>query len=139
MYQIQNQGLITKDASESMFQKAVIITALGCTLSNFGPIDDWTHFGAAFTGVAYGFFTCPTLQLDDTSSGTGQEEAVRLVRQYGLNFCSYNSLSAITKSLSLVIFYDFSGQLDRYILLDCYFQELAELPPRCIDSNLKPG
>ncbi|KAJ7975720.1 Rhomboid-like protein [Quillaja saponaria] len=105
MYQIQNQGLITKDASESMFQKAVIITALGCTLSNFGPIDDWTHFGAAFTGVAYGFFTCPTLQLDDTSSGTGQEEAVRLVRQYGDSCKSLTVFTIFILALISLLFF----------------------------------
>lgn len=41
-----------------------------------------THFGAAFTGIAYGFFTCPTLQLDDASSRAGQEEGITLVRRY---------------------------------------------------------
>lgn len=65
-----------------MFQKAILVTALSCILSNFGPIDDWTHFGAAFTGIAYGFFTCSTLQLGDSSSRTGREEQITLLRQY---------------------------------------------------------
>ncbi|KAB2610452.1 hypothetical protein D8674_018484 [Pyrus ussuriensis x Pyrus communis] len=82
-YQVQNKDIIAKDVSESMFQKAVITTLLSFVLSIFGPIDDWTHFGAAFTGVAYGFLTCPTLQLDDASSSpaSGQEEGIALVRR----------------------------------------------------------
>ncbi|KAL2335289.1 hypothetical protein Fmac_016502 [Flemingia macrophylla] len=84
MYQIQNKDVIASDASESLFQKAVIITALIFILSHFGPIDEWSHFGAAFTGMAYGFLTSPILQLNDTSSsGTGQEEGLKLVRKYG--------------------------------------------------------
>ncbi|RDX75270.1 RHOMBOID-like protein 9, chloroplastic [Mucuna pruriens] len=83
MYQIQNKDVIASDASESLFQKAVIITAIVFILSHFGPIDEWSHFGAAFTGMAYGFLTSPILQLDDTSSGTGQEEGLKLVRKYG--------------------------------------------------------
>ncbi|KAA8547816.1 hypothetical protein F0562_004245 [Nyssa sinensis] len=82
IYQIQNEDVTTKDVSEGMIQKAIIATALSCILSNFGPIDDWTHFGAAFTGVVYGFFTCPTLQVDDTASKSGQKEGITLVRRY---------------------------------------------------------
>ncbi|MBA0653312.1 hypothetical protein Goklo_020504 [Gossypium klotzschianum] len=65
-----------------MFQKAILVTALSCILSNFGPIDDWTHLGAAFSGIAYGFVICPTLQVDDTSSRTGREEQIRLVGRF---------------------------------------------------------
>lgn len=65
-----------------MYQKAIIATALSSILSHFCPIDDWTHFGAAFTGIAYGYFTCPTLQLNHTSSKTGQKEGITLVRRY---------------------------------------------------------
>ncbi|MFQ6633939.1 hypothetical protein Gotur_010186 [Gossypium turneri] len=82
IYQIQNKGVIAKDASERMFQKAILVTALSCILSNFGPIDDWTHLGAAFSGIAYGFVICPTLQVDDTSSRTGREEQIRLVGRF---------------------------------------------------------
>ncbi|KAK7266773.1 hypothetical protein RIF29_19428 [Crotalaria pallida] len=83
MYQIQNRDVITNDAWENMFGKAILVTALGFILSNLGPIDDWTHFGAAFTGMAYGYLTSPTLQLDDASTGLGQEEGLKLVRQHG--------------------------------------------------------
>ncbi|OIV90157.1 hypothetical protein TanjilG_01611 [Lupinus angustifolius] len=84
MYQIQNKDVTSNDASENLFVKAIIVTALGFILSNLGPIDDWTHFGAAFTGMAYGYLTSPTLQLDDASStGTGQEEGLKLVRKHG--------------------------------------------------------
>lgn len=41
MYQIQNKDVIPKDVSDSLFQKAIITTALSFLLSNFGPIDDW--------------------------------------------------------------------------------------------------
>ncbi|KAL2564339.1 hypothetical protein GLYMA_19G045800v4 [Glycine max] len=82
MYQIQNKHVIASDASENLFQKAVIMTALIFILSHFGPIDEWSHFGAAFSGMAYGFLTSPILQLNDSSSGTGQEEGLKLVRKY---------------------------------------------------------
>ncbi|XP_030452174.1 RHOMBOID-like protein 9, chloroplastic isoform X2 [Syzygium oleosum] len=81
IYHIQNKDMISKDMSESMFQKAILATALSFLLSNFGPIDDWTHLGAAVTGIVYGYFTCPTLQIDDASSTSGQEEGITLVRQ----------------------------------------------------------
>ncbi|KAL5148822.1 RHOMBOID-like protein 9, chloroplastic [Glycine soja] len=83
MYQIQNKDVIASDASENLFHKAVIMTALIFILSHFGPIDEWSHFGAAFSGMAYGFLTSPILQLNDSSSGTGQEEGLKLVRKYG--------------------------------------------------------
>ncbi|XP_062106317.1 RHOMBOID-like protein 9, chloroplastic isoform X2 [Humulus lupulus] len=82
IYQIQNKDVISKDVSESLFQKAIIITGLGFILSHFVPIDEWAHFGAAFSGVAYGFLTCPTLQLDDiAASSSGQEEGIALVKR----------------------------------------------------------
>lgn len=83
IYQIQNKDLYGKDSYESLSLKATIATALGFTLSNFSPIDDWTHFGAAFTGLAYGFFTCSTVQLDDKAPESSQEEGIRLVTSSG--------------------------------------------------------
>ncbi|PKI69914.1 hypothetical protein CRG98_009789 [Punica granatum] len=82
IYQMQNKDVIGKDVLDSMFQKAIFTTALSFLLSNFGPIDDWTHFGAAVTGIIYGFFTCPILQMDDASSNSGREEGIALVRRY---------------------------------------------------------
>lgn len=41
IYQLQNKDVIAKDVSVGIFRKAIIITALGLLLSNFGPIDDW--------------------------------------------------------------------------------------------------
>ncbi|KAI4375234.1 hypothetical protein MLD38_013129 [Melastoma candidum] len=81
IYQMQNKDELSKEVSEKMFQKAVITTALSFVLSNFGPIDDWTHLGAAVTGIVYGYFTCPTLQMDDASatSSSGQKEGISLV------------------------------------------------------------
>ncbi|XAR51552.1 Rhomboid protease [Bertholletia excelsa] len=82
IYQIQNKDAMTKEDSENMLRKAITVTAISFILSNFGPIDDWAHVGAAFTGIAYGFLTCPILQMDDRSSKSGQEEGITLVRQY---------------------------------------------------------
>ncbi|XP_059645624.1 RHOMBOID-like protein 9, chloroplastic isoform X2 [Cornus florida] len=103
VYQIQNRDVPTKDVSESMFQKAIIATALSFVLSNFGPIDDWTHFGAAFTGVVYGFLTCPTLQVED-SSKTGQEEGITLVRRYADPCKSLIVFSLFVLLLSSLVF-----------------------------------
>lgn len=41
IYQYQNKNAMSKDVSESMYQKAVVATALGFVLQTFGPIDDW--------------------------------------------------------------------------------------------------
>ncbi|KAF4382508.1 hypothetical protein F8388_015336 [Cannabis sativa] len=85
VYQIQNKDVISKQVSENLFQKAIIITGLGFILSHFVPIDEWAHFGAAFSGVAYGFVACPTLELDDitasASSSSGQEKGIALVKR----------------------------------------------------------
>ncbi|XP_021657552.2 RHOMBOID-like protein 9, chloroplastic isoform X2 [Hevea brasiliensis] len=94
VYQVQNKGVIAKDVSESLFHKAIITTGLSFILSHFGPIDDWTHLGAALTGIIYGFFTCPTLQLDNASSRTGQDEGVAFVRGYA-NPCKSLILFAV--------------------------------------------
>ncbi|XP_052205780.1 RHOMBOID-like protein 9, chloroplastic isoform X2 [Diospyros lotus] len=82
IYQIQNKNVIARDNSEDMFQKAVIATACSFVLGNFGPIDDWTHFGALFTGMIYGFLACPILQMGDRSSESGQDERITLFGQY---------------------------------------------------------
>ncbi|KAL5726298.1 hypothetical protein ACHQM5_009352 [Ranunculus cassubicifolius] len=82
IYQIQNKGSIQKEVSDSMFRKAVTATALSFVLSNFGPIDNWTHLGAMFVGVAYGYLTCPTLLLNNLSSKTDRKNGVALARQY---------------------------------------------------------
>ncbi|KAL6994027.1 hypothetical protein U1Q18_012136 [Sarracenia purpurea var. burkii] len=104
IYQIQNKDVIAKDDSESMFQKVIIATAVGCLLSNFGPIDDWTHFGAAFTGIVYGFLTCPMLQMDDRSSKSGQEEGIALVRRYADPCKSLLVFSLLALLLSSLLF-----------------------------------
>ncbi|XP_027178902.1 RHOMBOID-like protein 9, chloroplastic isoform X1 [Coffea eugenioides] len=81
-YQIQNRDMVVDDGPKKMLQKVIIATCLSCTLSNFGPVDDWTNVGAAFTGLAYGFLTCPTIQVDDKASESGQEEGIRLTTRY---------------------------------------------------------
>ncbi|KAI3798906.1 hypothetical protein L1987_34190 [Smallanthus sonchifolius] len=74
IYQYQNKDAMSKVVFESMYQKAVIATALGFVLSTFGPIDDWTHVVSVITGIAYGFFTCLTLQPE-----TGEENGITLI------------------------------------------------------------
>ncbi|CAN0878351.1 RHOMBOID-like protein 9, chloroplastic [Linum grandiflorum] len=74
VYNNQTKDVTHKDTSESLFQKAMMTTALSFILSHFGPIDDWTHLGSITTGIVYGFFTCPTLQLDDASLGSGGKD-----------------------------------------------------------------
>ncbi|KAJ6734973.1 RHOMBOID PROTEASE [Salix purpurea] len=81
IYQNQNKDVISKDDFDRMFQKAVITTGVSFILSHFGPIDDWTHLGAVLTGIVYGFFTCASLQLDDASSRSGQDEGIALVKR----------------------------------------------------------
>lgn len=106
VYQNQNKDENAKDeSSEGLFQKAVIATALTCVLSSLGPIDDWAHLGALCTGIAYGFFTCPMLKLDDASSKTGQKEGITLVRR---NADLRNSLIVFTLfifGLSSLVFF----------------------------------
>lgn len=55
--QLLNQDALSKDNSQSMIQKAIIATALGCILSNFGPIDDWlVTFYKIFFNLYYAVF-----------------------------------------------------------------------------------
>ncbi|XP_045818184.1 RHOMBOID-like protein 9, chloroplastic [Trifolium pratense] len=102
MYQIQNRD-VANDDSDNLFKKAMIITALGFILCNLGPIDEWSHSGAAFTGMAYSFLISPTLQLDDTSPGTG-EERLKLVTKYG-SFKSLIIFSIFIVGLSSLLFF----------------------------------
>ncbi|GMH30602.1 hypothetical protein Nepgr_032445 [Nepenthes gracilis] len=82
IYQMQNKDMISKEISEELFQKAIIAMALSCLLANFGPIDTWANVGATFTGIIFGFFTCPMQRMDNASSKTMQEEGIALVRQH---------------------------------------------------------
>lgn len=79
IYQVQNKDTLGK---ESMIEKAIMATAFSFVLSNFGPIDDWAHFGAAIMGIAYGHLTCPNLQVHNAASESGQKEGITLVKQY---------------------------------------------------------
>ncbi|XP_077253227.1 rhomboid-related intramembrane serine protease family protein isoform X3 [Tasmannia lanceolata] len=81
IYQIQSKVMISKEESESMFQKVLITTALSFVLSNFERIDDWTHLGAACAGLAYGFLTLSPLELNNASANNGQEEGIALIRR----------------------------------------------------------
>ncbi|GFP84418.1 rhomboid protease glup [Phtheirospermum japonicum] len=105
IYQVQNKDVIARDdASERLFQNAIITTALSFVLSSFGPIDDWAHFAAAFTGIAYGFVTCPSLQLKDASSEAGRQERMTLVRRYADPCKSLTYFSIFLLLLSSLLF-----------------------------------
>ncbi|KAH6755952.1 hypothetical protein C2S53_007078 [Perilla frutescens var. hirtella] len=82
IYQIQNKDDISEAEYERMFQSAIITTVCICVLGNFGPIDDWAHFGTAFVGIAYGFVTCPIIQVKDASTEAGRQERITLVKRY---------------------------------------------------------
>lgn len=86
---------------------------------NFTYTQPWlicrSHFGAAFSGMAYGFLTIPTFQLNDTSSGASQEEGLKLVRKQG-DFCK-----------SLFIFTIFIIALSSFLLF-------MEPPPNALAS-----
>ncbi|KAK4346807.1 hypothetical protein RND71_033146 [Anisodus tanguticus] len=82
IYQVRNKDMLGKEASKSMIEKVIIATAFSFVLSNFGPIDDWAHFGATLMGIAYGYLICPTLQVDNASTESGQKEGITLVKQY---------------------------------------------------------
>ncbi|XP_028804452.1 RHOMBOID-like protein 9, chloroplastic isoform X1 [Neltuma alba] len=107
-YQIQNKDIDDKDTSETMFQKAIVFTAASFILSHFCPIDDWSHFGSAITGMAYGFFTSPRFELKDASSSSGrggQEEGLKLVRQYGDSCRSAFVFTIFVIALSSFLFF----------------------------------
>lgn len=40
-----------------------------------------THVGAIISGVVFGYFTCPGLELGDLSSKNGQKEGIALVQR----------------------------------------------------------
>lgn len=50
-YQMQNNDVVDKDTSESMFQKAIVFTAASFILSHFCPIDDWYESNTAHINV----------------------------------------------------------------------------------------
>ncbi|KAJ8545860.1 hypothetical protein K7X08_018443 [Anisodus acutangulus] len=82
IYQVRNKDMLGKEASKSMIEKVIIATAFSFVLSNFGPIDDWAHFGATLMGIAYGYLISPTLQVDNASTESGKKEGITLVKQY---------------------------------------------------------
>lgn len=111
VYQMQNKDVTAKDVSESLFHKAIITTGLSFILSHFGPIDDWAHLGAILTGIIYGFFTCPTLQLDNASSRSGQDDGFALVKGY-TNPCKALALFAIFILFLASLFFILEPPLD---------------------------
>ncbi|XP_038883181.1 RHOMBOID-like protein 9, chloroplastic isoform X2 [Benincasa hispida] len=88
-YQFQDKDVVTKDVSDNMFLKAIIAAVISSILSNIGPIDEWSHTGAAFSGMLYGFLTSPIVEVNDAASSSsssssrkGQHKGIKLVRKY---------------------------------------------------------
>ncbi|XP_016555188.1 RHOMBOID-like protein 9, chloroplastic isoform X2 [Capsicum annuum] len=83
IYQVQHEDMLGKEAPKSMIEKAIIATTFICVLSNFGPIDDWAHFGTALMGIAYGYLICPTPQVESVaSSESDQKEGISMAKKY---------------------------------------------------------
>ncbi|MQL90807.1 hypothetical protein Taro_023401 [Colocasia esculenta] len=80
IYQVQNKEAIAKEVSENMFWKAVLATALGFVISNFEHVDEWSHMGAVFSGLIYGFLTRPAALSDKTPSDNSQKEGITLLK-----------------------------------------------------------
>lgn len=114
IYQYQNKDTIGKDVFESMYQKAIFATAIGFILSTYGPIDDWTHFGSVFTGIGYGFMTCPRLVQIDDSSDNGKDNGMTLISQ-NVDPCKslvMFSIFVLVLSCLLIVFEPPLGSLD---------------------------
>ncbi|XP_039143010.1 RHOMBOID-like protein 9, chloroplastic [Dioscorea cayenensis subsp. rotundata] len=103
VYQIQNKAVIPESVTESMLGKAVIATTLSFVLSNFERIDDWTHLGAMFSGIIFGFLTCPSLQLDNVSPKTTQKEGIALVQRQADPCKSLLTFTLCLLLLSLIV------------------------------------
>ncbi|KAL9255830.1 RHOMBOID-like protein [Drosera capensis] len=103
-YQMLNKGLIAKETSEEMLRKAVVVTTLSCVLSSFGPIDNWGDFGAAFTGISFGFLTCLMLQVNNASSKVVQEEGIALASRRANPFKSLMIFSFFLLVLGSLLF-----------------------------------
>lgn len=99
IYQLRNKDVTPKELSDSMFYKAIIATALSFLLGNFGPMDNWTNLGAAISGIIYGFFTCPVVQLDDASTSALQERNSGIKEEITIN-----NTQAANPCKSLIIF-----------------------------------
>lgn len=120
VYQIQNKQVVEKDLAESLFWKAVIATALGFVLSNFGRIDDWTHLGSTLSGIIFGYLTCPTLQLLDNLSSSSRkgrkQDGIALLQQQADPCKSLLIFSSAILILSCLVFFGYGPQLE--VLVD---------------------
>lgn len=76
IYQVPKKDMLGKESSKIMTEKAIMATVFSFVLSNFGPIDNWAHFGATMMGIAYGYLICPVENI--ASSENGQKEGITL-------------------------------------------------------------
>ncbi|XP_078177401.1 rhomboid-related intramembrane serine protease family protein [Carex rostrata] len=113
VYQVQNKEAIPKDVLETMFQRAVLVTVLSFILSFFGPIDNWSHLGATLSGLAFGYFTCPSLELDNADAGSkeGQKEGVALMQRQ-INPCKSVAIFTVLVILLTSLVYLYGMQLE---------------------------
>ncbi|CAA6665377.1 unnamed protein product [Spirodela intermedia] len=80
VYQVQNKKAMPKEFSEGMFFNAILATSLSFVISNFEQIDQWSHLGAALSGVVYGFLVFPAAQLNDVSAESTLDEDISLFK-----------------------------------------------------------
>ncbi|CAA7402108.1 unnamed protein product [Spirodela intermedia] len=80
VYQVQNKKAMSKEFSERMFFNAILATSLSFVISNFEQIDQWSHLGAALSGVVYGFLVFPAARLNDVSAESTLDEDISLFK-----------------------------------------------------------
>lgn len=62
-----------------------------------------THLGAMFSGIVFGFLTCPSLQLDNVSPKTTQKEGIALVQRQADPCKSLLTFTLCLLLLSLIV------------------------------------
>lgn len=61
------------------------------------------HFGTAFVGIAYGFVTCPIIEVKDASTESGKQERVPFARRNSDPWKSLLFFSAFLLLLSCLL------------------------------------
>ncbi|XP_024404014.1 uncharacterized protein [Physcomitrium patens] len=64
VYILRNRDIIGLDVAGEIIRKVVIFTAITYALCNSFPVDDWTHLGAAISGLIFGLLTCPLVRVN---------------------------------------------------------------------------
>jgi membrane associated rhomboid family serine protease len=64
VYILRNRDIIGLDVAGEIVRKVIIFTAITYALCNSFPVDDWTHLGAAISGLSFGLLTCPLVRVN---------------------------------------------------------------------------